>query len=166
MNMNQVLGIVFFTTTIFTSAQAGTTVYIPLGTGNMVIAVDAATDKIIAKYPNINNAHGLVATSDGEYLIAGSLNENQSSTTDPSTPSGNLYLVHPAHGHMMSAIPAVGSSHHQAITPDDKYVISTHSGRGSISFMDMSTYKTVKEIKTGIVPNYTIISKNGTYAYV
>jgi len=54
---------------------AGQFVYIPLGSGNKVIKVDAKTDKILASYSGVENAHGLVATPDGEYLIAGSLAE-------------------------------------------------------------------------------------------
>ena len=57
------------------SLQASPTVYIPLGTGNQVIQVDAATDTITASYSGVENPHGLVATPDGEYLVAGSLNE-------------------------------------------------------------------------------------------
>ena len=44
------------------AAYASPTVYIPLGSGNQVIAVDAATDKIIASYSGVTNPHGLIAT--------------------------------------------------------------------------------------------------------
>ena len=52
-------------------AWAGLTVYIPLGSANKVIAVDAASNHITATYEGVENPHGLVATPDGEYLIAG-----------------------------------------------------------------------------------------------
>ncbi len=55
--------------------QASPTVYIPLGSANQVIKVDAATDTIKAIYTGVDNPHGLVVTPDGEYLIAGSLKE-------------------------------------------------------------------------------------------
>ncbi len=45
--------------------NASPTVYILLGSGNQVIAVDAATDKIIVSYPDVINAHSLVATPVG-----------------------------------------------------------------------------------------------------
>ncbi|MBD3610105.1 MAG: beta-propeller fold lactonase family protein [Gammaproteobacteria bacterium] len=164
---NFITYIVFtFTLLMSSSSIAGTTVYIPLGSGNMVIAVDADNDKIIAQYPDVINAHGLVATSDGEYLIAGSVAQHKPKTNDPYAPTSNLYLVHPEHGHMMSAIPVVGSSHHQAITPDDKYVLSTHSGTGGVSVMNMMSYKIERQIKTGTIPNYILISSDGKYAYV
>ena len=55
------------------AALAAPTVYIPLGTANSVIAVDAANDTISQTYTGVDNPHGLVATPDGDYLIAGSL---------------------------------------------------------------------------------------------
>ena len=50
------------------AAYASPTVYISPGSGNQVIAVDAATDRITASNSDVINAHGLVATPDGEYL--------------------------------------------------------------------------------------------------
>src|SRR4030066_188717 len=89
--------------TVFGStANAAPTVYIPLGSGNQVIAVDAATDRILATYPAVDNPHGLVAPPDGEYLIAGSLVETPlpvGAAHDP--PNSKLFLIHPQHGHVM-----------------------------------------------------------------
>jgi len=142
-------------------------VYIPLGTGNQVIQVDAKTDKITASYSGVENAHGLVATPDGEYLIAGSLKETPLQPgQDKNTPNSKLYLIHPAHGHVMSTIPVAGWTHHEAITPDGRYVLSSHALRGSISVVDIQQNKVIKTIHTGNVPNYTIISKDGKRAYI
>ena len=142
-------------------------VYIPLGEGNMVIAVDSKTDKIIAQYPGTKEAHGLVATPDGEYLVAGSLFETPLKPNEPKDKANSkLYLVHPAHGHVMSVIPVAGSTHHQAITPDGRYVLSTHISRGELSVYDMKQNKIVKRVKTGLAPNYAVISKDGTKVYV
>jgi len=41
------------------AAMAAPTVYIPLGSGNRVIAVDAASDKITATFTGVENPHGL-----------------------------------------------------------------------------------------------------------
>ena len=168
--MKQITGFTCTLILIFTginTASAAPTVYIPLGSGNQVIAVDAATDTITASYPGVDNPHGLVATEDGEYLIAGSLNEAKPKTNEPAnTPNSKLFFIHPAHGHVMSTIPVSGWTHHQAITPDSRYVISTHGSRGYISIVDLQKNKVIKTINTGPAPNYTIISKNGKYAYV
>jgi len=151
----------------FNLAYASPTVYIPLGTGNMVIAVDAETDKITAKYTDVINAHGLVVTPDGEYLIAGSLQENKLKPGQPKdTPNSKLFFIHPVHGHVMSTIDVSGWTHHQAITPNGRYVLSTHVMRGNISVVDLEENKVTKTIVTGKVPNYTLITKDGTKAYV
>ena len=147
--------------------SAAPSVYIPLGSGNQVIKVDAATDSIEASYSGVINAHGLVATPDGEYLIAGSLKETPvKKGQSKDTPNSKLYLIHPAHGHVMSTIDVAGWSHHQAITPDGRYVLSTHGMRGNISVVDLEENAVIKTITTGKVPNYTLITKDGKQAYV
>ena len=156
-----------FLTVISNATYASPTVYIPLGSGNQVIAVDAATDKITASYSDVANAHGLVATPDGEYLIAGSLQEEPVKQGQPKdAPNSKLFLIHPDHGHVMSTIPVTGWSHHQAITPDGKYVLSTHGARGGISVVDIEENKQIKFIETGLVPNFTLITGDGKSAYV
>jgi len=149
------------------AADAAPTVYIPLGTANKVIAVDAATDRITAQYTGVENPHGLVATPDGEYLVAGSLNETPvPNGASPETPNSKLFLVHPAHGHVMLTIPVAGWTHHQAITPDGRYVISTHATRGRVSVLDLRTNKIVQTIPTGPAPYYTLITRDGQRAFV
>lgn len=152
-----------FLNTVFASP----TVYIPLGSGNQVIKVDAATDKITATYTGVDNPHGLVVTPDGEYLIAGSLKETPLKKGEAKDkPNSKLFFIHPAHGHVMSTIPVAGWTHHQAITSDGKYVLSTHGMRGSISVVDLEENKVIKTVKTGPVPNYTIITKDNKKAFV
>lgn len=149
------------------SALAQPTVYIPLGTGNQVIAVDAATDRIKASFSGVDNAHGLVATPDGEYLVAGSLTETPPAAgSPPDKPNSKLFLVHPGHGHVMSTIAVTGWTHHQAITPDGRHVISTHPTRGGVSVVDLQSNQVVRVIPTGPAPNYTVVTRDGKRAYV
>jgi DNA-binding beta-propeller fold protein YncE len=149
------------------TTMAAPTVYIPLGSGNQVIAVDAASGRITASYPGVENPHGLVATPDGEYLIAGSLMETPVPAGAPhDTPNSKLYLIHPGHGHVMSTIPVSGWTHHQAITPDGRYVLSTHPTRGYISVADLRNNKVVRTVATGMAPNYTLVARDGKRAYV
>ena len=148
-------------------AVAAPTAYVPLGSANEVIAVDVANGKIVRRYPGVENPHGLVATPDGEYLIAGSLKETPVPAGAPAdTPNSKLYVLHPEHGHVMAEIPVSGWTHHQAITPDGKHVISTHPTRGGISVVDFVANKVFKTIKTGPSPNYTLVTKDGKHAYV
>ncbi len=160
--------IIFALLCFFTNlAMAAPLVYVPLGSGNSVIAVDAAADKIIATYPGVENAHGLVATPNGEYLIAGSLNEEPLKPGEKQdAPNSKLYLIHPEHGHVMSTIPVAGWSHHLAISPDGRYVISTHPLRGNINVVDLKANKVIHTIKTGNIPNSAVITRDGNTAYV
>jgi len=149
------------------SAVAAPTVYIPLGEGNQVIAVDAATSRIMATYSGVDNPHGLVATPDGEYLVAGSLLETPAPAgSAPAAANSKLSLVHPGHGHVMLTIPVVGWTHHQAITPSGRYVITTHPTRGGVSVVDLQTNQVIKTIATGPAPNYTVITRDGKQAFV
>ena len=146
---------------------AAPTVYVPLGSGNQVIAVDAASGRITASYSGVDNPHGLVATPDGEYLVAGSMLETPlPAGSPPNASNSKLFLVHPGHGHVMLTIPVSGWTHHQAITPDGRYVISTHPTRGGISVVDMQSNRVIKTIETGPAPNYTAITRDGKRAYV
>ena len=146
---------------------AAPTAYVSMGSANEVIAIDVANARITQRFPGVKNPHGLVATPDGEYLVAGSLKETPVPGGAPAdTPNSKLYVIHPGHGHVMAEIPVSGWTHHQAITPDGKYVLSTHPTRGGISVVDFVGNKVFKTIKTGPAPNYTLVTKDGKHAYV
>lgn len=149
------------------AARAETTVYIPLGSGNRVIAVAAGTDRIVKTYNGIQNPHGLVATPDGEYLVAGSIAETPLPQGAPhDTPNSSLYVIHPAHGHVMATIPVAGWTHHQAITPSGDLVISTHPTRGGISVADLAANRVIRVVSTGASPNYALVAPDGSKVYV
>ena len=153
--------------TITGTALAEPLVYVPLGSGNQVIEIDASTDQITKTFIGVENPHGLAATPDGEYVIAGSLKETPLEKGQAEdTPNSKLALIHPVHGHVMSTIDVSGWSHHQAITPDGRYVISTHPMRGNISVIDLESNTLAGTIATGPSPNYTVITDDSKRAYV
>ena len=147
-------------------AAAKPLVYVAAGSANEVIVIDAASDTIVRSFPGVENPHGIVATPDGEYLVAGSLKEAAPDPSNPNAANSNLALLHPDHGHVMLTIPVAGMSHHLAITPDGRYVISTHSTRGYVSVVDLNTNQVARTISTGPAPNYTVVTKDGEKAYV
>jgi len=145
---------------------AETKVFIPLGSGNTVIQVDAATDQIEMDFGFVSNPHGLAATADGEYLFAGNLNQNESYNIKGKFFNSSLALVHVFHGHVMHQLPVNGWSHHQTMTPDDRYVLSTHPMEGVVSVMDVLTFQVVANINTDPGPYYVVITKDGNRAFV
>jgi len=148
-------------------ARAELTVYIPLGSANTVIAVSASTDHIVRTFTGVENPHGLVATPDGEYLVAGSISETPLPQGAPAdTPNSKLYVIHPVHGHVMRTIPVPGWTHHQAIMPAGKLVISTHPTRGAISVVDLAANRVARVVQTGAAPNYSLVAPGGARVYV
>ncbi|NQV82664.1 MAG: YncE family protein [Rhodospirillales bacterium] len=149
-----------------TAASAKPLVYVAAGSANRIIVIDAATDKVVGEYDGIDNPHSIVSTPDGEYVISGSLKEKKLAKGDKSPPHSTIYLVHPEHGHVMLTMKAEGMIHHQTITPDGRYVISTHPTRGNISLADLQKNQIVKTVATGPSPNYAAVTSDGKTVYV
>ena len=169
-------------------AQAGVKVYVPLGSANEIVVIDGDRDEIIDRIGGVTNAHGLAATPDGNYLFAGSMSL---APKDQKIPDGMTEDEHNAHhvkpvgeaietGNGASFVSMIdaktmrviqrfevdGITHHSAITPDGRYVVSTHTTTGNISIIDLIDRKLVKTISTGPVPNYPLISADGKFIYV
>lgn len=163
--MRAILAIFLFASLSFGAAavRADPMVYVAAGFANRILIIDAATDKVVGEYTGVENPHSVVITPDGEYIMSGSLKEAKDAAN---VPRSTLYLVHPVHGHVMSTLPAVGMIHHQAITPDGKYVISTHPTQGGISYADMLGTGKVTAVKTGPGANYALVSADGKRIYV
>ncbi|MBT4626341.1 MAG: YncE family protein, partial [Rhodospirillales bacterium] len=151
-------------TIISAPALAQPLVYVAAGSANKIIVIDAATDEVVGQYDGIDNPHSIVSTPDGEYILSGSLKENQDA--GESTAHSTIYLVHPEHGHVMLTMRAEGIIHHQTITPNGRFVISTHPTRGNISVVDLRENRVMNTVSTGPGPNYALVSSDGSKAFV
>lgn len=164
-------------------------VYVPLGSANEVAVVDAIRNKEIGTIQGVINSHGLAATPDGKFLLAGSLTQ-QAAGAIPSKPAemteeehrahhsapeggatqtsntGILYLIDTKSRQIIHQIAVPGPIHHVAITPDGRYAISTHPGLGGVSIVDINERKLVHMIATGPIPNYVVVSTDGKAIYV
>jgi DNA-binding beta-propeller fold protein YncE len=167
---------------------AGTTVYIPVGGANEILIIDGDQDKIVGRIGEVMNAHGLAATPDGKYLVAGSMSlapkdqiipegmtaeehsAHHNSSNDQNSNANNglsfVSLIDTTTSRVLQRIEVDGISHHSAITPDGRYAISTHTTAGGISIIDLNNRSLLKKISTGPVPNYVLISGDGEYVYV
>lgn len=151
-------------TTLSSQLIAGQTLYVATGSGNEVVAIDIDSRNVSRRFTDVINPHGLTMSKDGEYLFAGSLTPEKK-PADPKF-AGKLFLVHPAHGHVMSTIPVTDWSHHQDISPDGRYIVSTHPAKGGVSIVDTLQQRQVAFIATGPAPNYGMFDTAGDYLYV
>jgi len=193
--LNKLVGILLVsaaTVGMASVTSAAPTVYIPLGTANEIVIVDAADDKVIDTVGDIVNPHGLAATPDGKYVVAGSNREvSPDQAALPPKPAGMSEEEHSLHHNMPTAaasqsgvgmshvaivetqdrrvvrrVDVKGAVHHNLVTPDGRYAISTHTTAGGISAIDLSNYKVAKVVPTGPVPNYAVVTKDGKRIYV
>lgn len=171
------------------AVNAAPTVYVPLGSGNTVAVIDASADRVVGTIPNVTNAHGLAATADGARLVAGSLSEREPGQT-PAQPEGmaesehqahhsqekgargktdhrgTLYLLDGDQRRIRHKVPVPAAIHHNAVTPDGAYAVSTHPGRDGISVVDLERRQFLEEIATGPQPNYVVASPSGDRLFV
>lgn len=180
-----------FIITIFivTTVNAGPLMYVPAGEANDLVIIDLDSDKITGRIDELENAHGLAASPNAEYLVAGSMQPlvdgTVSSISKPDAvtddehaahhaggdvaamkSSSYLSIVHPKHGHVMRRIPVPTLTHHTAVSPDGKYAIAVHSGAGGISIVDLRENRVKKTIQTGMWPNYAVFNSDGKYLYI
>jgi YVTN family beta-propeller protein len=173
------------------AAMAGTTVYVPMGSGNEILMIDAETDEITGKITDISEVHGLAGTKDGKYLIAGSFAETDADgSSAPPKPKGVSEDEHRAHhaktpantpksesqsivsviriadAKVVRRIIVPGAVHHLALTPDGQFAIATHPGQDSVSIIDLAKFTVIKTLKTGSTPNYAVVSQDGKRSYV
>ncbi len=146
------------------SRAGGPLLYVATGSGNAVVAVDAESGRVERRFEGVEAPHGLVVTPDGEYLFAGSLAPDPR-PADPAR-RGRLYMIHPAHGHVMAVIPVTGVSHHQAVSADGRYVISTHPSDAGVSVVDVYAQRQVAFVDTGSGPNFALFGRDGKRLYV
>ncbi len=173
------------------AATAAPTVYIPLGDANEILVVDAATDKAIRTIKDVINPHGLAMTPDGRYLVAGSNQEKQPGAAAlPPKPAGMSEAEHRSHhspppkgaritagvshvdvidaatGRSVRRVEVKGAVHHNLVTPDGRYAISTHTTAGGISVINLASFEVVNTVATGLLPNYLAITRDGKRLYV
>ena len=185
---------IFTLLTVFPmTLYANTEVYVPLGSANAVAVIDADSNQIISEIPNINGSHGLAISKDGKFIIAGSLIERAKGSAPLARPQGiseeehashhaggaekessntnvksvgTAYLIDAKERQLIRQMDVPGAVHHALITPDGRFAVLTHPGRGSVSVVDIHGHSIFKEIKTGPAPNYAVSSRDGEKIYV
>lgn len=168
---------------------AETTVFVPLGVAGEVLVIDAAQDKVVGTIRDVPDTHGLAATPDGKYLVAGTYAETAVEETPPkpaglgadehashhaksadqsarSGAVGFVSVIDVAKGAVTRRIEVPGAVHHVTVTPDGRFALATLSNGDGISVIDLSRSREVKTISTGSMPNYVVASADGKTVYV
>lgn len=166
-------------------------VYVPLGGDGKIVLVDAEGDRLVGTIEGLPAVHGLAATPDGRFLIAGSYDERETGSDLPAKPVGMSEDEHAAHhakpsgepkeaGLAVSAVSIVstaeravvrridvpGAVHHVAVSPHGQWAVVTHPTADAISVIDLGTQTVLTTVKTGPLPNYAAFSPDGRRVYV
>lgn len=173
-------------------ALAEPLVYVPLGSENRIVVIDAANDKVVGSIDGIPAVHGLAKTPDGSMLVAGSFEEREPRTAAPPKPSGMSEEEHAAHhgggssaamqssdsvvstvsiirasdGSVVRRIDVPGAVHHVAIGPKGRFAAVTHPNQGAVSVIDLHSHEVVSTLSTGPFPNYVVFDPDGGRLYV
>lgn len=174
------------------AAMAAGGIFVPLGDANAVIEIDTRTDTILRSISDVPAVHGLAATPDGKWLIAGSFATRQVGQAAPAKPRGMSDDEHASHhggggkadakmagdeissvsvidiktGNIVRRIDVPGAVHHVAISANGQMAAVTHPDNGSISLIDLTSLAVVATIKTGEMPNYAAFSRDGSRLFV
>ena len=170
-----------------TAAEDGV-VYVPEGSANQILVLDQASGEVVRRIEDVPEVHGLAAGPKGDFLVAGSFAESAPGEAPPK-PEGVSADEHAAHhgggapapgtfqavsyvsiirphdGTITRRIEVPGVVHHTAVSPDGRYAVATHPSGDAISLIDLDTFE-VATVATGPLPNYAVISGDGTKVYV
>lgn len=175
-----------------TGAAQAVTVFIPEGSGDQILMVDAVTGQVIGRIEGLEAVHGLAGAAGLPYLIAGSYAEitadEAASIPNPEGVTADEHAAHhakPAAGAMpedagrsiltvldaesgsvVRRIEVPGAVHHTAISSDGRLATATHPAGDGISLIDLETLSFKAFIPTGSMPNYAIFSLDGGTIYV
>lgn len=166
-------------------------VYVPLGDANAIAEINPAQGTVVGKIEGVPAVHGLAATPDGKYLIAGSFQERTPASAPPSKPTGMSESEHASHhmkqspgaqreGQALSTVSIIrvedksiirridvpGVTHHVAVSPDGRLAVVTHPNNDSISAIDLKSYRVLRTVHTGPLPNYAAFSPDSSHLYV
>lgn len=173
-------------------AMADSIVYVPTGSADGILVIDATKDKIVGTIGGVKAVHGLASTPDGRFLVAGSFSESEAGEVAlPAKPEGMSEAVHRSHHAapagdtaagrkavsfvslirtadrtVMGRIKVPGAVHHTAVAPDGRHAVATLPNGGGISVIDLADRKVLNTVTTGPMPNYAVFRADGKRVYV
>ncbi|WP_306259482.1 YncE family protein [Pararhizobium sp. IMCC21322] len=168
------------------------TVFIPEGSANSVLMVDASTGSAIRRIDGLEAVHGLSGAPGVPVLVAGSYAEidrdDVAQTAQPESVSADEHAAHHAPtaksmgpadagvsllsildtqtGEILRRIEVPGAVHHTAVSPDGRFAVATHPSNDGISVIDLKSFKMTAWIPTGAMPNYAVFDVDRGTVYV
>lgn len=174
-------------------AAAQPIVFVPEGSANTVLMINAETGETIKRITGLEAVHGLSGAPGVQYLVAGSYAETDRATigelTQPEGVSGDEHASHHAKptdkpigpadagisilsildassGEILRRIEVPGAVHHTAVSPDGRFAVATHPSGDGISVVDLTTFKLTAFVPTGSMPNYAAFGSDPNIVYV
>lgn len=174
-------------------AAAQSIVFVPEGSADTVLMVNADTGETIKRITGLEAVHGLSGAPNVPYLVAGSYAE-----TDPtgiaelSQPEGVSENEHTAHhskpagkpvvpsdagisilsvldaktGEILRRIEVPGAVHHTAVSPDGRFAVATHPSGDGISVIDLASLTLATFVPTGSISNYAAFGSDPNLVYI
>ncbi len=174
-------------------AVAQPIVFVPEGSANTVLMVDATTGETIKQISGLEAVHGLSGAPGVPYLVAGSYAEtDRAAIAELTQPEGVSQDEHVAHhtkpdeksigpsdagisvlsvldaatGEIVRRIEVPGAVHHTAVSPDGRFAVATHPSGDGISVIDLTTFTLTAFVPTGSMPNYAAFGSDPGVVYV
>ena len=189
--LGKILGGVAFAAPLVGSASAET-VFIPEGSANSILLVDAATGATIRRIEGLEAVHGLSGAPGVPVLVAGSYAEiERAEIAEIKKPTGVSTDDHAAHhvaapkrlgpvdagisllslldatsGEILRQMEVPGAVHHTAVSPDGRFAIATHPSGDGISVIDLARFELIAFVATGSLPNYAVFGVDPKIVYV
>ena len=178
-------------TTAMSAAQP--TVFVPEGSANTVLMINAETGEPMKRITGLEAVHGLSGAPGVPYLVAGSYAETDRSEiaelTQPDGVSEDEHVAHHAKsedkpigpadagisilsvldaatGEILRRIEVPGAVHHTAVSPDGRFAVATHPSGDGISVVDLTSFKLTAFVPTGSMPNYATFGSDPSIVYV
>lgn len=193
-NIIPAIGLLLLSSTLGSTAiqAAPMQVFIPEGSANQVLVVNAETGSTIRTITGLQAVHGLAGAPGVPYLVASSFEEMPKDKTGAvAKPEGVSADEHEAHhkkpakavgpqdagvsilsivdvksGEIVRRIEVPGAVHHTAASPDGRFALATHPGGGGISVIDLEKLELSNWIATGPMPSYAVFGDKPGMAYV
>ncbi len=168
------------------------TVFVPEGSANSILMVNAVTGAMINRIEGLEAVHGLAGAPGVPVLVAGSYAEiDREDIADTASPEGVSADEHAGHhaatakpmgpagaglsllsildaetGEILRRIEVPGAVHHTAVSPDGRFAVATHPSGDGISVIDLETFTMTAWIPTGSMPNYAVFGADSGTVYV